>query len=36
MIIAASLAFLSALVSWLLIEGKKVRQPSQKAGAITG
>ncbi|HEX8888145.1 MAG TPA: MFS transporter [Pyrinomonadaceae bacterium] len=36
MIIAASLAFLSALVSWLLIEGKKVRQPSQEAGAITG
>jgi MFS family permease len=36
MIIAASLAFLSALVSWLLIEGKKVRQPPMKAGAITG
>jgi len=28
MIIAASLAFLSALASWLTIEGKKVRQPA--------
>lgn len=35
MIIAASLAFLSALVSWLLIEGKKLRPPSQKAEAVS-
>lgn len=33
MIIAASLAFLSALVSWLMIEGKRVRQPTQGKAA---